>query len=190
MRKAMGTSWSRHRAAAMCAALALSTLSSIAIGQPSGAEVRGEPTWASAVLFELGEAFVPVANDIPLMAGAGLRFGGVHEIWARGGYIPVGDDGGYGFACGGYRAAFRPTKIVRPLAGGLFAGLPASCSHDDMGRPVCTPDVLFIWAAQGGVRIEPVRWFGFSAVLSFGLDSYPNPFGMIEIVQTFVLPLS
>jgi hypothetical protein len=141
-------------------------------------------------MLELAESFVPFVNDIPLMVGPGIRFGDVHEIWMRVGYIPVGDDVGHAFGCAGYRAALRPNKVVRPVIGGLFAGLPATCGHDAEGRPSCTSTPLFILAATGGVRIEPVPWLGLSAVLSFGVDSYPNPFGMIEIVQTFALPLS
>lgn len=190
MRNATAMAGTGYRATALCAALVLSTLSSAALGQPSEPPGAGSPpTWSSAVILELAEGFVPYANDIPLMVGAGLRFGDVHEIWARAGYMPVGDDVGHGFGCAGYRAALRPHKVVRPVFGGLFAGLPATCTHDAMGRPSCTSTPLFILAATGGVRIEPAPWLGFSAVLSLGVDSYPNPFGMIEIAQTFALPL-
>ncbi|UQA58681.1 hypothetical protein [Polyangium aurulentum] len=191
MRKLAGTTSIRHRAAALCAALALSTLSFAAIAQPSERGRAGSsPTYSSAVVFDVAGGFVPYVNDVPLMAGAGFRVGGVHEIWARAGYQPTGDDAGYGFGCAGYRAALRPHSVVRPVLGGLVAGLPATCSHDSAGRRICTDTPLFILAATGGVRIEPTPWLGFSAVLSLGVDSYPMPFGMIEIGQTFVLPLS
>jgi hypothetical protein len=131
-----------------------------------------------------------VANDVPLMVGAGVRAGRIHEVWARIGYIPVGDDIGHGFGVVGYRAALRPGRVVRPILGGFFAGLPATCGHDSLGRPTCTPDNLFIFSTTGGVRIEPTPWLGFSALLSLGLDSYPNPFGMVELAVTFAVPLS
>jgi hypothetical protein len=191
MRQPTDTTRTRHRAAALCAALALSTLSFAAIGQPSAARrADSGPTFSSAIVVDVAQGFVPYANDVPLMLGAGLRLGGIHEIWARAGYMPVGDDVGHGFGCAGYRAALRPHGVVRPVLGGLLAGLPATCSHDAAGRPRCTSTPLFILAATGGVRIEPVPWLGLSAVLSLGVDSYPNPFGMIEIAQTFTLPLS
>jgi hypothetical protein len=191
MGKVTGMARTARRGTALSAALVLLTLSFAALGQPSNPKVAGSsPAWSDAVVLELAEGFVPVANDIPLMAGAGLRFGDVHEIWARAGYMPIGDDVGHGFGCAGYRAALRPHKIVRPVLGGLFAGLPATCGHDAMGRPSCTSTPLFILAATGGVRIEPVPWLGLSAVILLGVDSYPNPFGMIEIAQTFALPLS
>jgi hypothetical protein len=191
MRKPTDTARTRHRTAALGAALALSTLSSAAIGQPSPPRrASSGPTYASAIVVDVAGGFVPYANDVPLMLGAGLRLGGIHEIWARAGYMPVGDDVGHGFGCAGYRAALRPHSVVRPVLGGLLAGLPATCSHDAAGRPTCTSTPLFVLAATGGVRIEPVPWLGLSAILSLGVDSYPNPFGMIEIAQTFTLPLS
>jgi hypothetical protein len=179
-------------AAACAAALAISTLSFVALGQPEAPSPppKSAPTYQSGIVLEVAGGFVPCVNDVPLMAGAGVRLGGVHEIWARAGYQPVGDDAGYGFGCLGYRAALRPGRVVRPVLGGLVAGLPATCGHDDAGRPVCTPTPIFVFAATRGVRVEPVPWMGFSALLSLGLDSYPYPFGMIELAQTFVLPLS
>jgi hypothetical protein len=191
MRKPTGTAGPRRRAAALCAALTLSTLSSVAIAQtPDARRADAAPTYSSAIAIEVAGGFVPYVNDVPLMVGAGVRLGGIHEIWARAGYMPVGDDVGHGFGCAGYRAALRPHSVVRPVLGGLVAGLPATCGHDALGRPSCTSTPLFVLAATGGVRIEPTPWLGFSAVLSLGLDSYPNPFGMIEIAQTFALPLS
>ncbi len=146
-------------------------------------------TWTQALLFDVTAGFVPYANDVPLMVGMGVRIAGIHEVWARAGYIPTGDDTGYAFGCGGYRAALRPHKIVRPIFGALFAGLPATCGHDDMGRPQCTPEPLFILAGTAGVRFEPVPWLGVFSVLTLGADSYPNPFGMIELGASFALPL-
>lgn len=84
----------------------------------------------------------------------------------------------------------RPGKVVRPLFGALAAGLPETCSHDDAGRPVCTKTPIFIFAAVGGVRIEPTPWFGIDTSIALGLDSYPNPFGMVELGVSFALPLS
>lgn len=146
--------------------------------------------YADAFLVETAASWVPYANDIPLMAGIGVRFRSVHEIWARGGYMPTGDDRRLGFGLAGYRAVLRPAHVLRPFLGGYVAGLPESCVHDDAGRPSCTRDRLFIFSAVGGVRVEPVPWVGFSASLSLGVDSYPNPFGMIELGVTFALPLS
>jgi hypothetical protein len=169
----------------LSSAILLSTAPSVA-----RAQAPGDAPWSSAVFVELAASFVPVANDIPLMAGAGVRVRRIHEVWTRVGYIPVGgDDGGHGFGVVGYRAALRPGRVVRPILGGFLGGLPASCSHDSLGRPACTPDLLFILSANGGVRIEPLPWLGFSALLSFGIDSYPNPFGMVELASSFALPL-
>ena len=38
--------------------------------------------------------------------------------------------------------------------------------------------------------IEPVKWLGVNLSLAFGLDSYPNPFGMVELGVSFALPLN
>lgn len=180
-----------RKTTATCAALAIATLSPAAFGQDHApSQATSAPTYASAVVLDVATGYVPYVNDVPLMVGAGVRLGRVHEIWARAGYMPVGDDVGHGFGCAGYRAVLRPQRVVRPLVGGLLAGLPATCGHDAAGRPSCTSTPLFVLAATGGVRLEPVPWLGISAVLSLGLDSYPNPFGMIEISQTFTLPLS
>lgn len=160
-----------------------------ALAAPGAASAQTR-TWSSALFVELATSFVPVANDVPLMLGVGLRFAGVHEVWARAGYMPTGDDRGYGFGVLGYRAALRPGRVVRPVVGGLVAALPATCGHDAAGRPDCAADPLFIFAATGGVRVEPVPWLGLSATLALGLDSYPNPFGMIELAVIFALPLS
>lgn len=132
---------------------------------------------------------MPYANDVPLMLGLGVRAFPCHEVWARIGYMPTGDDVGHGFAVVGYRAVLRPGRVVRPVIGAYFAGLTATCGHDDAGRPSCSPDVLYIFSATGGVRFEPRPWLGLSALLSFGIDSYPNPFGMVEVATTFFLPL-
>ena len=149
-----------------------------------------EMTFANALFVEAGTAFIPYANDVPLMLSGGVRFADYHEVWLRGGYMPTGDDRTLGFGAVGYRAVFRPHRVVRPLLGGLVAGLPETCSHDAAGTPVCDKTPIFIFAAQGGLRLEPVPWLGVNASLAFGLDSYPNPFGMVELGVSFALPLS
>ncbi len=75
-------------------------------------------------------------------------------------------------------------------SGGLFAGLPETCSHDSADNPVCTKTPIFIFAATGGLRVEPLPWLGVQLTVSLGLDSYPNPFGMVELGVTFALPLT
>ena len=150
---------------------------------------REPPTWSDALFVEVGTAFIPYANDVPLMIGGGVRFARYHEIWARAGYIPTGDDFHLGFGVAGYRAVFRPNKRVRPFIGGLVAGLPQTCTHDDQGKQTCTPTTLIIFAASGGVRIEPVPWLGIAASLALGSDTHPFPFGMIELTVSFALPL-
>lgn len=147
-------------------------------------------TWADAVFIDVAASFVPYANDVPLMVGIGVRFAGRHELYARAGYIPVGDDRRYGFGCGGYRVALRPRKIVRPIFGAMVAGLPASCGHDAQGQPQCTAATLFIFAGTAGVRFEPVPWLGIFSALTLGTDSYPNPFGMLELGASLALPQS
>lgn len=147
--------------------------------------------YSQALFVDVTVGFVPYANDAPLMLGAGIRFAEIHELWARVGFIiGVGDDRGYTFGSAGYRIALRPGRRVRPLLGGLVAGLGATCTHDALGQPSCTPTPLFIFAATGGVRIEPVPWLGLFTVLTFGTDSYPNPFGMLELGVSFALPQS
>jgi len=148
-----------------------------------------DPTYKTALFIEAGGAFVPFAIDIPLMAGGGVRFADVHEIWGRAGYIPTGDDAGLGFACGGYRVVLRPHKLVRPTFGLLTAGLPQTCTHDARRRPSCTETPLFIFAATAGVRFEPTPWLGISSILTLGTDTYPNPFGMMELDVSFAIPL-
>ncbi len=148
------------------------------------------PREPPAILFESAAEFVPVANDVPVMLGAGLQLAGIHEMWARAGYMPTGDDRGHVFGVGGYRLVLRPHRTWRPIVGALFAGLPDTCTHDARGNPQCAPPPLFVFAALGGVRLEPVPWLGFSAVLSLGTDTHPNPFGMVELSVTFTLPLS
>jgi hypothetical protein len=157
---------------------------------PSAPVASDAKTGSTALLFDTAVGFVPFANDVPLMLGAGVRFAEIHEVWARGGYMSVGDDVRHGFGVAGYRAVLRPQKLFRPVLGALFAGLPATCTHDAGGHPVCSPPPLFIFAALGGVRIEPNPWLGVSAILQLGTDTHPNPFGMVELGLTFALPLS
>ena len=152
--------------------------------------LAAEMTFANALFVEAGTAFVPYANDVPLMISAGVRFAKYHEIWIRGGFMPTGDDIRLAFGATGYRAVLRPGHVVRPFVGGLFAGLPETCSHDDAGNPVCTKVPIFIFAAVGGVRFEPVKWLGVNLSIAFGLDTYPNPFGMVELGVSFALPLN
>lgn len=178
----------RRRAFRRASAIAC-LLAAVSGGRAAHAQTSSSPSYSHAVFAELASGFVPVANDVPLIAGIGVRVFDIHEVWARIGYMPVGDDVGHGFGVVGYRAVLRPGRVVRPILGGYFAGLPATCGHDAQGRPSCTPDRLFIFSATGGVRIEPRPWIGFSALLSLGLDSYPNPFGMVELASTFTLPL-
>jgi len=151
---------------------------------------RAPRTWSDALFLEFAASFVPYANDVPVMFGIGVRVAERHEFWGRIGYMPTGDDAGYGFGVLGYRAAFRPHRLVRPVVGALIARLPATCGHDAAGTPTCAPTTLFIFAATGGVRLEPVPWFGVAATLALGVDSFPYPFGMVEIAATFALPLS
>jgi hypothetical protein len=147
--------------------------------------------YSQALFVDVTVGFVPYANDAPLMLGAGIRFAAIHELWARVGFIiGVGDDRGHTFGSAGYRVALRPGRRVRPLVGGLVAGLGATYTHDALGQPSCTPTPLFIFAATGGVRIEPVPWLGLFGVLTLGTDTYPNPFGMIELGVSFALPQS
>ena len=187
------TQQARKLATALLAAVAFSAASPVASAQAQAGAPPSSPAprvWSSAVFVELASAFVPVANDVPLMVGVGVRVAGIHEVWARAGYMPVGDDVGHGFGVVGYRAVFRPGRVARPVLGAYFAGLPATCGHDSQGQPSCTPTRLFIFSATGGIRVEPLPWMGFSALLSLGIDSYPNPFGMVELATTFALPLS
>lgn len=150
------------------------------------ADARAQST---ALVLDVTTGFVPYANDVPIMLGAGARFLRVHEVWGRFGYFPTGDDRRYAFGVVGYRAVFRPDHVVRPVVGGLVAGLPTTCTHDASGSQTCAQTPLFIFAATGGVRFEPTRWLGISAMLSLGVDSYPNPFGMVELGVSFFIPL-
>jgi hypothetical protein len=43
--------------------------------------------------------------------------------------------------------------------------------------------------STAAVRFEPTPWLGLSLMLSFGVDSYPNPFGMVELGVSFFIPL-
>jgi hypothetical protein len=149
-------------------------------------EARAQST---AILVDATTGFVPYANDVPIMVGAGVRLASIHEIWGRFGYMPNGDDVGHAFGVGGYRVVLRPGKVVRPFLGGLTAGLPATCGHDGKGEPDCTSKALFIFAASGGVRFEPLPWLGVSLALSLGTDTYPNPFGMVEAGLGFAIPV-
>ncbi len=141
-----------------------------------------------AIVLDVTTGFVPYANDVPVMFGAGIRLAKVHEIWARFGYMPTGDDVRYAFGVIGYHAALRPDRVVRPIFGGLIARLATTCTHDANG-PTCAHPPLFIFAATGGVRIEPRPWLGLSVMLSLGVDSYPNPFGMVELGLSFFIPI-
>ena len=147
------------------------------------------PAWSEALFLDVTAGFVPFANDVPVMVGAGARIARIHEVWGRFGYMTTGDDVRVAFGVAGYRLALRPDKLVRPLFGAMFAGLPATCTHDAEGRPSCTGAPLFIFAATAGVRVEPVPWLGVSSVLSLGTDTYPNPFGMVELGVSFAWPL-
>lgn len=144
---------------------------------------------SNALVLDVTTGFVPIANDVPIMLGAGVRLTSVHEVWGRFGYVPTGDDRRYVLGVLGYRAVFRPNRVVRPIIGGLVAGLPATCTHDPLGRQTCDQPPLFVFAATGGVRFEPTPWLGLSLMLSFGVDSYPNPFGMVELGVSFFIPL-
>jgi hypothetical protein len=146
--------------------------------------------YADALVVESAAAYVPYANDVPLMVGVGVRLARVHELWVRAGYMPTGDDRRFGFGVLGYRAALRPGRFVRPVAGGFVSGLPETCGHDARGEPSCTRANLFIFSGVGGVRFEPAPWLGVSALLAAGMDTYPNPFGMIELGVSFAVPLS
>lgn len=153
---------------------------------PSVAEARD---FSTAIFIEPSTAFIPYANDVPLMLSAGVRVAKMHEMWLRAGYMPTGDDIRLGFGATGYRIVLRPERVVRPFFGGLFAGLPESCTHDAAGNPTCTKVPIFIWSATAGLRIEPVPAVGINLSLSIGIDSYANPFGMVELGVSFALPL-
>jgi hypothetical protein len=146
--------------------------------------------FSDAFLAEAAVAFVPYANDIPIMTGLGVRLANIHEIWVHGGFMPTGDDVGLGFGVLGYRAVLRPERFARPLLGAFVAGLPETCTHDASGEPTCSSSRLFIASATGGLRLEPTPWLGVSIALAAGVDTYPNPFGMIELGLTFALPLA
>ena len=146
--------------------------------------------YSDSFLVESAVAYVPYANDVPIMTGFGVRVAGVHEVWTRVGFMPTGDDVRLGFGVFGYRAVLRPGRFARPVFGGFVAGLPETCGHDASGEPTCIRKRLFIVSATGGLRLEPTRWLGVSTTLALGMDTYPNPFGMIELGLTFALPLS
>jgi len=148
----------------------------------------GQTPAAADAFVDLNAGFVPFANDVPLMLGAGVRLAQRHEVWVRAGWMPAGDDAGHAFALTGYRCVFRPDRLVRPFVGGLVAALPATCGHDSDGRPSCTSTPLFILSAVGGLRVALARTLELSAALMLGTDSYPNPFGMVELGATFFWP--
>jgi hypothetical protein len=141
-----------------------------------------------SIFLEVSTAFVPLANDVPIMMGGGVRFARLHEVWARAGYMPTGDDVGLRFGVAGYRVALRPTSVLRPIFGGLVAGLPKACGHDAAGTRVCEDFALFVFAATAGVRLDPTPWLGLFVEVALGIDSYPNPFGMVEGGVTFAVP--
>jgi hypothetical protein len=149
------------------------------------ATARADPP---LLFYDTAAGYIPFANDVPIMTGAGVRFADRHEIWARGGIFALGDDIRHGFGVGGYRAVFRRGRFFRPILGGLFAGLPDTCTHDRFDRPKCKPPPLFVFAALGGFRLEPARWFGIDLLLSLGTDTHPNPFGMAELGVTVSQP--
>lgn len=138
---------------------------------------------------EPSTAFIPYANDVPIMLSAGVRVAKLHEMWIRGGYMPTGDDVRLGFGATGYRVVLRPEKVLRPFFGALFAALPETCSHDSMGNPTCTKAPIFIWSAVAGLRIEPHPVVGIDVSIALGVDSYANPFGMVELGFSFAYPL-
>ena len=167
----------------ICAALLACAAAASAHAQPPAIHTP-HPTLFADVL----TAFVPYANDVPVMMGGGVQVALRHEIFAHVGLFPTGDDRGYGVAEIGYRYATRPGKWLRPLFGGRIAAVPATCGHDDVGRPQCVAQGLFIFAASVGLRVEPQPWIAVSSSLSIGVDSYPNPFGMVDVGLTFPLP--
>lgn len=161
----------------------------VALARNAAAEESAPDTaWSPAIFLDVTTAFVPIANDVPIMLGLGVRFAKIHEVWARAGTMPTGDDVGLTFGAFGYRAALRPGKVVRPIFGGLVAGLPKACGHDANGTRVCEDFALFIFAATAGVRFEPTPWLGLFAEIALGIDSYPNPFGMVEGGVSFTIP--
>lgn len=191
--------WGRHLVPLYCTYLLLGPLRGLLRAQepeppaapaPAAAKSSAAPgrTYRDAIFVETWLGFAPVFNDIIPMVGIGVRIADRHELWARAGYIPYGDDRTYGIGAGGYRVAFRPRRIVRPLLGVLIAGEAATCSHEADGHQSCKPDPLFFFAANVGLRLEPRPWLGFSAALSAGSDSLGYPFGDVEIGMSLALP--
>lgn len=155
-------------------------------GQSAAAPAR---TYRDALFVEALVGFSPIFNDVPLMVGLGVRVADVHELWARAGVFVNGWDIGYGIGAIGYRAALRPRRRVRPLVGAFIAGEPATCTGlTSAGHPMCHPDPLFYFAANGGLRLEPRPWLGVLSTLSIGVDSIGFPFGMIEVGMSLALP--
>jgi hypothetical protein len=148
------------------------------------------PVSASALLVEATSGFVPFGNDVPLMLGVGVELAQRHELLARVGWMPTGDDVNHAFGVVGYRAVFRPGRWVRPYVGALVVGLPATCGHDALSRPACAATPLFIFSATGGVRFEPTPWLGLAVALSAGVDTFPNPFAMLEVGVVWRFPLA
>ena len=162
---------------------------------PAAATLAGESsaapqrTFRDAVFVEAFVGFSPIFNDVPLMLSVGVRIADVHEVWARAGFFANGWDVGYAIAGVGYRAALRPHRIVRPLVGVLIAGEPATCTGiTSTGHPMCSPNPLFYFAANGGLRLEPRPWLGILSTLSIGVDSIGFPFGLIDLGVSFALP--
>lgn len=64
----------------------------VAIPRAASADEAPPPAWSRALFVEASTAFIPHANDVPLMLSAGLRLASIHELWVRGGFMPTGDD--------------------------------------------------------------------------------------------------
>jgi hypothetical protein len=159
-----------------------------AAGDSVHAEAAASVLRPTALFVDVMTGFVPYANDVAVTVGVGLRIARRHEIYARAGLIPTGDDRGHGAGTIGYRIALRPDKIVRPLFGAVVLGVPQTCGHDAWGRPDCAAPPLFVFAGTVGLRIEPTSWLGLFSVLTIGVDTFPNPFGMVEAGLNFPLP--
>lgn len=80
------------------------------------------------------------------------------------------------------------TLGIRNVLGVLIGGMATTCGHNMYGRPTCSPTPLFIFSGTAGVHFEPVPWLGIATTLVLGTDTYPNPFGMLELAVSFALP--